>query len=94
MQAIEIYDIYYREYHIGVLMIDSATNLYRYEPNADGVAKVQKIAPLDYNMVHGTDGFVPPIPFFEERIRNMKRWGLTELNYHTDYFCIFLREAI
>lgn len=43
---------------------------------------------LVVEITKGTQGFVPPIPFFQNRIMNMKRAGLEIIRYHTDCFVL------
>lgn len=43
---------------------------------------------LEYELKEGTQGFGPPIPFFQNRLFHMKRNGLDEINYQTDYFLV------
>ena len=82
----EQYNIYWRNEYIGRLSIDKATGRHAYEPNPEEVAKVKEETVLLTEMVNGTNGFVAPIPFFKNRLQNMKRAGLSELRCHTDHF--------
>ena len=84
----EHYEVYYRDTFLGMLTVDTAADRYAYVPCQDAVAQVKEEVALIREMVEGTAGFVPPIPFFQSRLRNMRRFGLSELHYHTDYFCI------
>ena len=84
----EHYQVFYRQTQIGTLTIDPATGMYHYEADASGVEEVLALTPLPPEMQTGTHGFGPPIPFLQNRIMNLKRSGLAELNYQTDYFLI------
>lgn len=84
----EYYEVYWKDTYIGKLTVDNAVGKYSYEPDPEGVEKVKEETFLLVEMVKGTDGFVEPIPFFQERLYNMKRNGLDEIRYHTDYFLI------
>jgi hypothetical protein len=86
------YALYYKNTRIGTLRVDATGKRHCYEPDAAGVAAVEPNAFLLREMKEGTGGFVEQIPFFESRLRNMKRWGLTRLNYQTDYFTLVLLE--
>ncbi len=89
---IERYEFFYRDILIGVLEVDPVTKKHNYIPDADGVKEASDRACLLRVMKEGTGDFVEPIPFFDNRLRNMKRFGLHEMNYQTDYFT--LREAL
>lgn len=39
-------------------------------------------------MIEGSQGFIEPIHFFSNRLMNMRRWNLHQVNYQTDYFWI------
>lgn len=84
----QLYEVYYKDVLIGVLTVDALEGKHCYEPNADGVAEVEGRVCLMRVMKEGTDGFEKKIPFFEERLRYMKRAGLHQLSYHTDWFLI------
>ena len=84
----ERYEVFYRDTLIGILTVDSTTGMHSYEPNEDGVSAVKQTVPLTHEMLDGTLGFVEPIPFFQNRLKYMKRYGLSEINYQTDYFTI------
>ena len=86
----EQYEVFYRDTLIGHLTVDTATNRYRYLPNPEGVREVEATACLLWVMKEGTDGFEEPIPFFQNRIYNMKRWNLTVVNYQTDNYTLRL----
>ena len=86
----EQYEVFYRDTLIGHLTVDTATNRYRYTPNPEGVREVEDTACLLRVMKEGTDGFEEPIPFFQNRIYNMKRWNLTVVNYQTDNYTLRL----
>lgn len=53
-----------------------------------GVDTVKEKTVLIVEVERGTNGFVPPIPFFQNRIRNMKRANLEGIRYHTDHFIL------
>lgn len=89
---IERYELFYRDVLIGTLEVDPVTKKHNYIPDADGVAEVSDRANLLRVMKEGTADFGEPIPFFENRLRNMKRFGLHEMNYQTDFFT--LREML
>ena len=77
-----------RKYMIGLLAVDGSTGKHRYEPQSRAVKELAGKAGLTREMREGTGGFVVPIPFFLNRLTNMKRWGLDEINYQTDWFLI------
>ena len=83
-----MYEVYYKDICLGILKVDTVSNRHAYTPYADAVQQVKEKACLIREMVEGTDGFVAPIPFFQNRLMNMKRNGLSQLRYHTDYFGI------
>ncbi len=83
-----IYQLFYREFLIGVLEVDPETNKHRFTSNMEGVKAAKEMTSLTKEMVEGTDGFVDPIPFFQNRLMNMERNGLDEINYQTDYFLL------
>lgn len=84
----EQYEVFYRDILIGILTVDRSTGLHRYEPEEAGLSAVQGIILLDHDLRTGTPGFVRPIPFFQNRLKNMERFGLREINYQTDFFTI------
>lgn len=86
----EQYNVYWKNEYIGRLTVDQTTGQHAYEPHQDGVAKVKEETVLLIEMVDGTNGFVAPIPFLQNRLQNMKRAGLSEARCHTDYFVIKL----
>ena len=83
---VEQYNVYWKNEYIGRLIVDNTTGQHSYEPCPEGVEKVKEETVLLVEMVNGTDGFVAPIPFFQNRLQNMKRIGGEEIGYHTDYF--------
>lgn len=85
---IETYEFFYKNVLIGILKVDITENKHQYEPIYQGVEAVKKNACLDRVMIEGTNGFEETIPFFENRLYNMKRAGLREVNYQTDYFLL------
>ena len=70
------------------LTVDTVTGKYAFEPDFAGVDAVKQKTVLIVEIAKGTKGFVPPIPFFQSRIRNMKRAHLDEIRLHTDYFIL------
>lgn len=86
----ERYEVFYRDTLIGRLTVDTTANRYRYDPDAEGVAKVESAAFLLKVMKEGSRGFGEPIPFFQSRIYYMKQWKLTEINYQTDFYTLRL----
>lgn len=82
------FNVYYDDVHIGVLTVNATRTRHRYEPNFEGVAAVRDRACLLKVMETGTDGFTDTIPFFENRLYNMRRWGLHTVNYQTDKFVL------
>lgn len=83
----ERYEVFYKDELIGMLSVNSAGR-YCYEPIPDGVEAVKDSACLLRVMIDGSDGFGEPIPFFQNRLMNMKRFGLHQVNYQTDYYLI------
>lgn len=87
-KTIEEYEVFYKDTLIGILTVDTIEDRYCYEPNNEGVEKVKDTACLLKVMIEGSNGFIEPIPFFQNRLRNMKRAGLRVVNYQTDWFII------
>lgn len=85
---VETYDVFYKDVLIGILKVDITENKHLYEPNYEGVEAVKETACLIRVMIEGTQGFIDTIPFFENRLYNMKRVGRREVNYQTDNFTI------
>ena len=83
-----MYQLFYREYLIGILEVNPETRKHKFTPNEEGVKEAKEITSLTKEMVDGTDGFVDPIPFFHNRLMNMERSGFSEINYQTDYFTL------
>lgn len=86
----EHYEVFYRDTLIGYLTVDTKTDRYRYDPVPEGVAEVEETACLLRVMKEGQPEFGEPIPFFQNRIYNMKRWNLTVVNYQTDSYVMRL----
>lgn len=86
--SIERYELFYRDILIGTLEVDTITKKHNYIPDADGVIAANDRACLLRVMKEGTGNFTEPIPFFDNRLRNMKRNGLHEINYQTDFFTL------
>ena len=84
----EIYTLSFQDTFLGTLTVDPDTGMYAFEPDSAGVAAVKEKTVLIIEVERGTNGFVPPIPFFQNRIRNMERAQLEEIRYHTDYFLL------
>ena len=84
----EYYELFFRGTFLGTLTVDTAANRHAFAPDAAGVAAAAEETVLTVEVARGTDGFVPPIPFFQSRLRNMQRLGSTEFRSHTDYFLL------
>lgn len=84
----EIYELKFKDTFLDILTVDTATGQYAFEPDFAGVDAVKEETFLIVEITKGTQGFVPPIPFFQNRIMNMKRAGLEIIRYHTDYFVL------
>ena len=84
----EIYKLSFQDTFLGTLTVDNVTGQYAFDPDSAGVAAVKEKTVLIVEVERGTKGFVPPIPFFQNRIRNMERAHLDEIRYHTDYFVL------
>lgn len=82
-----MYQLFYREHFIGILEVNPE-NKYKFTPDKEGVNRAKEITSLTKEMMEGTDGFVDPIPFFQNRLMNMKRNGLDRINYQTDFFLL------
>lgn len=82
------YEVFYRDRLIGLLTVVPKTGMHCYEPDEAGAAAAGQLTPLSHELLHGTSGFVPPIPFFQTRLKHMDRFGLREINYQTDYFTV------
>ena len=83
-----MYQLFYGEHLIGVLEVNPENKQHKFTPNEEGVKEVKQITSLIPEMENGTNGFVEPIPFFQNRIMNMERNGLEEINYQTDWFVL------
>ena len=84
----DIYKLCFQDTFLGTLTVDTDTGMYAFEPDFAGVDAVKEKTILIVEVERGTNGFVPPIPFFQNRIHNMKRSHLEEMRYHTDYFIL------
>lgn len=84
----ELYKLSFQDTFLGTLTVDTVTGNYAFEPDFAGVDAVKEKTVLIVEVARGTNGFVPPIPFFQNRICNMKRANLEEIRYHTDYFVL------
>ena len=84
----EFYKLSFQDTFLGTLTVDTVTGKYAFEPDFAGVDAVKEKTVLIVEVAKGTNGFVPPIPFFQNRIRNMKHANLEEIRYHTDYFVL------
>ena len=80
-----LYDVYYRDVKIGELEVN-ANGKHKYTPTEDALkVKDQLILPSDF--LTKTDGFVEPIPFFANRIKNCQRFpNSKEIGYQTDNY--------
>lgn len=86
--TMEIYKLHFQDTFLGTLTVDTVTGKYAFEPDLAGVEAVKEKTVLTVEIEKGTNGFVSPIPFFQNRIQNMKRAHLEEIRYHTDYFVL------
>ena len=78
------YEFYFKDVLLGHLYIRDGQH--RYVPVAENVQNVQHHVPLTREMICGRE-WGSPIPFFQERIENAKRFGMeTCIRYHTDQF--------
>ena len=77
----EIYKLSFQDTFLGTLTVDTDTGIYAFEPEFAGVDAVKEKKVLIEEVERGTNGFVPLIPFFQNRIRNMKR-------AHLEYFAL------
>ncbi|MBE6885155.1 MAG: hypothetical protein E7487_11205 [Ruminococcaceae bacterium] len=84
----EQYEVFYRDTFLGMLSVNTQSGQHMFRPNREGGAAVCRQTSLIREITEGTDGSVPPIPFFYNRLKEMKRWDLNEINYQTDYFLI------
>ena len=84
----EFYKLSFQDTFLGTLTVDTVTGKYAFEPDFAGVNAIKEEMVLIVEVERGTNGFVPPIPFFQNRIHNMKRANLEEIRYHTDYFVL------
>lgn len=84
----ERYKLSFKDTFLGTLKVDAISGKYAFEPDAEGVNAVREETVLIKEIEKGTNGFVPPIPFFQSRIYHMKRAHLKEIRYHTDYFIL------
>ena len=82
------YEVFYRGLLIGYLMVEVETEKHCYKPVPENVEHARKKTSLIPEMLYGTNGYTEPIPFFQNRLMNMNRNGLKEINYQTDYFLI------
>ena len=86
--SMDTYNLLFQDTFLGTLTVDPATGMHAFAPDFAGVDAVRKENVLIVEVERGTGGFVPPIPFFQNRIRNMERAQLEEIRYHTDYFLL------
>lgn len=84
----ENYELSFQDIFLGTLVVDTINGNYAFYPDAAGVDVVKGKTVLIREILEGTGGFVSSIPFFQCRIRDMKRSGLEEMRYHTDYFIL------
>ena len=85
---VERYELYYKEHLIGKLEVDTQSGKHRYTAACPLTEQLAKKYPFPPHLLHDSDGWVEPMGFFLVRIRDMKRWNLTEINYQTDYFLL------
>lgn len=79
------YTIFYDEVKIGVLEINERGQ-HKYTPDENGVEQVKDKVLLMHDMLEKTD-WRDPIPFFENRIENAKRFSHeNDIYSHTDCF--------
>ena len=85
---IETYEVFFEDVLIGILKVDISNKKHLYEPNKNGIEKVNERACLLKVMINGTNGFEELIPFFENRLYNMRRSNLRQVNYQTDKYTV------
>ena len=79
-----IYEVYYRDMLIGRLYISEGRH--RYVPNAENAERIAREVPIRPELIRGTE-WGPPIPFFEQRILNHRRFGREKLiSEHTNHY--------
>lgn len=90
--ALEYYETYYKDVFLGVLIYDVKLRKHKFISDAEGVRAACDEVWLIPEIAEGTPDFVSEIPFFQNRLMNMKRLGLDEIRYHTDYFVIVKKD--
>ena len=90
--ALEYYETYYKDVFLGVLIYDVKLRKHKFISNAEGISSACDEVWLIPEISEGTQDFVSEIPFFQTRLMNMKRLGLSEIRYHTDYFVIVKKD--
>ena len=64
----ELYKLSFQDTFLGTLTVNTDTGMYAFEPDFAGVDAVKEKTVLIVEIERGTKGFVPPIPFFQNRI--------------------------
>lgn len=85
------YEVFYQDTLIGILEVHNETGKHKYTPNEKGVEATKDNACHIRVMIEGTNGFEDPIPFFDNRLSNGERLGLTVINYQTDKYTLKLK---
>lgn len=85
------YAVFYQDTKIGTLEIN-AEGKHKYTPDSEGTQLVKNSISIFYEMISGTD-WRDPIPFFENRIKDSKRFGNEEIiARNTDFFKLIKEE--
>lgn len=80
---LEIYKLYYKNIYIGKLeVIDNLECIYTHNSNIDN--EIINLILRDF--IYDKKGSINDFPFFESRIRNMKKFNLTSVKYQTDFY--------
>lgn len=79
------YNIFYKDTKIGVLEINEIGQ-HRYTPDDTGIKEFKESLSIFYELLVPTD-WREPIPFFENRIRDAKRFSQeNDISNQTDLF--------
>lgn len=79
------YNVFYKDIKIGVLEINEKGQ-HKYTPDETGIQKVKESISIFYEILVQTD-WREPIPFFENRIRDAKRFSQeNDISNQTDSF--------
>ena len=79
------YNVFYKDTKIGVLEINEVGQ-HRYTPDATGIQEMKESLSIFYELLVPTD-WRDPIPFFENRIRDAKRFSQeNDIRNQTDSF--------